>query len=193
MKYLTACLLVLISVVSGAQNFPNAEAIGLQPGEVAPNFTGVDQNGNTIELSQLLQEGPVLISFFRGEWCRYCIAQLKDIQDSLSYLSEQNIQVVTVTPALAKGVGKAVQLTKVEFPIISDTGLKIMFAYKVITEENFQNFLKELDAGENNQQKNLPVPAAYLLDQKGKIVYRYFDPNYRERPAVNTVIEAAGK
>lgn len=40
----------------------------LQAGESAPDFSLPDVNGNLVELKGLLAEGPVVISFYRGQW-----------------------------------------------------------------------------------------------------------------------------
>ena len=35
-----------------------------QIGQKAPDFTAVDTQGNTIQLSQLVKKGPVILAFF---------------------------------------------------------------------------------------------------------------------------------
>lgn len=40
----------------------------LQVGESAPEFSLPDVNGNLVELKSLLAQGPVVISFYRGQW-----------------------------------------------------------------------------------------------------------------------------
>ena len=187
-------VLIILTIISShtllSQNFPNADAQGLSVGDMAPSFSGKDQNGVAVTLQSKLENGPVIVTFFRGEWCRYCIAQLKDIQDSVQFLQQSDISVITVTPAKAKGVTKTADITKASFPIISDTGLEIMHNYKVVTDENFAKYQAEVKSGTDNQHKYLPVPAAYLVGRDGKIIYRYFDPNYRVRPSVKGFVEA---
>jgi hypothetical protein len=40
----------------------------LKVGEPAPEFSLPDENGNLVELKGLLAQGPVVISFYRGQW-----------------------------------------------------------------------------------------------------------------------------
>jgi len=40
----------------------------LKAGESAPAFSLPDENGNPVELEGLLAKGPVVISFYRGQW-----------------------------------------------------------------------------------------------------------------------------
>ena len=36
----------------------------LRPGDIAPDFTATDTEGNTHELSELVARGPVILAFF---------------------------------------------------------------------------------------------------------------------------------
>ena len=40
----------------------------LKVGESAPEFSLPDENGKLVELKGLLTQGPVVISFYRGQW-----------------------------------------------------------------------------------------------------------------------------
>ena len=40
----------------------------LKAGEPAPEFSLPDENGNLVALKGLLDQGPVVISFYRGQW-----------------------------------------------------------------------------------------------------------------------------
>src|SRR5262249_26047476 len=44
----------------------------LKEGARAPDFTLPDARGNAMRLSHLLRQGPVVISFYQGQWCPYC-------------------------------------------------------------------------------------------------------------------------
>ena len=40
----------------------------LKVGDSAPDFSLPDENGNLVDLKGLLTRGPVVISFYRGQW-----------------------------------------------------------------------------------------------------------------------------
>src|SRR5579883_2130485 len=44
----------------------------LKEGEQAPDFTLPDAFGHSVTLSEFLKRGPVVLTFYRGEWCPYC-------------------------------------------------------------------------------------------------------------------------
>ncbi len=52
-------------------------------GDSVPDFTLPDPKGNDVQLSQLLQKGPVVLSFYRGAWCPYCNLELRGLQAAL--------------------------------------------------------------------------------------------------------------
>jgi len=55
-------------------------APGLAIGAHAPNFTLPDALGQPVALADLLAQGPVVVTFYRGEWCPYCNLQLRGLQ-----------------------------------------------------------------------------------------------------------------
>ena len=44
----------------------------LKQGDIAPDFNGIDQAGELVNLRKSLETGPVVLVFFRGSWCPYC-------------------------------------------------------------------------------------------------------------------------
>ena len=93
-----ALLVVTLSLAGRAQQPPARTATPLAVGSVAPAFKGRDAAGRPIELQQLLKKGPVVLYFYRGQWCPYCNKQLSQLQDSLQLLTAKGAQVVVVPP-----------------------------------------------------------------------------------------------
>jgi peroxiredoxin len=63
----------------------NAQDVkGLVVGDKAPDFTLPNATGNQVSLSELLKKGPVVLKFYRGEWCPICNLDLRAIQQQLS-------------------------------------------------------------------------------------------------------------
>ena len=67
---------------------------GLQIGEKAPEFSGIDQDGNIINLSSILTKKPVVLIFYRGQWCPVCMRYLKSFQDSLKLIENKGVAVI---------------------------------------------------------------------------------------------------
>src|SRR5690348_8359275 len=100
MKQLFAFFFMLLSIASFAQDKPE----GLFLNSKAPDFKVKDQNGADVSLKDLRKKGPVVIVFYRGNWCPYCNKELKNLQDSLQFLTDKKAQVVAITPEASEGI-----------------------------------------------------------------------------------------
>lgn len=189
-----AIIATLFSTVAFAQR-------DLMVGEKAPNFTAKDQNGKVITLNDALKTGKVVVIFYRGFWCPNCSRAVKSLQDSLQWLTAKNVSVIAISPEGSDGVAKTVSKSKARFSVLSDEGLKISKAYKVIFKvtADMDTIHKKYGidvAGNNGKNGNyLPRPAAFIIGKDGKITYRYLNadpysnPNSNNRVTVKELLE----
>jgi peroxiredoxin len=168
---------------------------GLKSGENAPEFTAKDNTGKTIDLKALLKtHKAVVLFFYRGQWCPYCNKQIKHLQDSLQLLTAKGAYVIGVTPETAENIAKTVDKTHASFSMIEDKGYKIMKDYQVnyIVDEVMFGKLKkygvDLEQNNGNTDHVLPVPATYVINHSGKIVFVHFDKDYTKRASVSTLL-----
>src|SRR5258707_14299440 len=70
----------------------------LRAGEAAPDFTLPDAYGNPVTLSTLLALGPVVLTFYRGDWCPYCNLALRAYQSVLPEMKALLATLVAVSP-----------------------------------------------------------------------------------------------
>ena len=191
MKQLLSFIFLLLAFSSFAQEKPE----GLFINSKAPDFKAKDQNGVDINLKDIRKKGPVVIIFYRGNWCPYCNKELTRLQDSLQLITEKGAQVIAVTPEASDGIGKTIEKTKASFSIVHDEEMKIAKSYKVAydvderTTSRYKSFGNDLLAV--NQQKLkvvLPVPAVYIVNKEGSVTYRYFNEDYKKRPAIKDIL-----
>ena len=161
----------------------------------APLFEALDASGQKVSLQQLLLKGPVVISFYRGQWCPYCNRHMSNLQDSLQFITAEGASLVAITPEKNEEISKTISKSEATFSIIYDEGHKIMDAYNVSFKSGgFKNLL-HLAAGINinkasgNDDNVLPVPATYIIDADGRIVGRHFDIDYTKRMPVKAILE----
>lgn len=168
---------------------------GLNVPGVAPNFMAKDQAGNSVQLSELIKKGPVVVVFYRGQWCPYCNRQLKRLEDSLNLLKEKGAMLVAVTPEKPENIKKTIVKTKASYPILYDEGLKIMKMYEVAynvdtaTIQRYKKFGIDFNEANGSNGAILPVPAVYIINKEGKLVYKFFDADYTKRPSVKELME----
>jgi len=168
---------------------------GLKSGSQAPQFTAKDNLGKIIDLKAILKSHKAVVLFFyRGQWCPYCNKHIQQLQDSLQYLTTKGAYVVGVTPETDENINKTIQKTHASFSLIHDSGYKIMKAYQVDyvlddpTLAKYKNFGVDLEKGNGNTDHVLPVPATYVINSEGKIVYVHFDKDYRKRASISQIL-----
>jgi peroxiredoxin len=170
---------------------------GLTTGQQAPDFTAKDNSGKTLNLKTLLRSHKVVVLFFyRGQWCPYCNKQIKQLQDSLQLLTAKGAYVVGVTPETGENINKTIDKTHASFSIIQDDGYKIMKAYDVnytvddALNAKLKSYGIDLEKNNGNMDHVLPVPATYVIDRSGNIIYVHFDKNYTKRPPVSAILSS---
>lgn len=173
--------------------------MGLKVGDKAPDFTGYDQKGKQVELKKMLDQGPVILFFYRGNWCPLCNRYLKNYQDSLKVLTDQGFNVVAITPESIENVENTVRIHNITFTVIYDCQEKIMKDYDLmfnVTKE-YQDKIQtkfSIDIAKNNGRDvaHLPVPATYIINKDGIIVAVQFDPDYKNRSTVKWMLKNLG-
>lgn len=188
--FIILLLPVLFALSVNAQFSPK----GISVNEKAPDFTAKDQNGIKIILSAELKKGPAVLVFYRGQWCPYCNRQLKKLEDSLSFIKGKGATLIAITPEKPENISKTIEKTKATYPIVYDEGLKIMRQYDVafaldsISTARYKQFGIDFKDANGVNGANLPVPALYIVDCTGKIVFRHFDPDYKQRVSVREIL-----
>lgn len=171
------------------------EAKGLATGQKAPLFSAIDAENELFNLSQALESGPVVLIFYRGHWCPVCNKHLSSIQDSLNQILDKGATVVAVSPEKPEYLEKMSKKTKAEFRLLYDEDYKISDAYDVtFTPDNRQLVLyntvlnAKLKETHSDDSQRLPIPATYIISREGRIAWRQFDPDYKNRSAVKDIL-----
>jgi peroxiredoxin len=190
--------LVVLSHTSGDRKAKDAK--GLVIGEKAPLFTAMDADSNLFSLLTALEEGPVVVIFYRGFWCPVCNKHLGDIQDSLKIIEDCGVRVIAVSPEKPEYLDVMEEKTGAEFTLLYDEGYKIADAYDVTFKPGAMTlFTYNIALGANMKEthsgdaQRLPIPATYLVDTDGRIAWRQFDPDYKSRSSVADILRAINK
>src|SRR6201993_173329 len=173
-------------------------------GDVAPDFSLKDPEGNVVSLAELLKKGPVVLSFYRGVWCPYCNMELQALEAAKPEFDRYGASLVAISPQTAPNSRKSVRQNKLSFPILSDVKGKVGEAFGL--RFNLPNYLVELYSQLKNAPPtfnddpswSLPMPARYVIGQDGVILYSEVNPDYTRRPEPEEMIPvlqraAAGK
>lgn len=169
-------------------------------GEKAPNFKLPNARGRSVSLENLLENGPVVITFYRGDWCPYCNLQIKALQDILSEIHELGANLVAISPQVPDESLTKDEISTMDFGVLSDQDAKVAFQYGVAWEvpEFLAEHMRE-DRGLDLEQINngngtmLPIPATFVLGRDGVVKWRFVDVDYRTRSEPSDIIKALKK
>lgn len=189
-------LLFIFSLNLSKTNAQNPEPLFI--GDTAPNFLALDQNENRVSLKDRLKEDPVIIVFYRGEWCPHCNRHMSQIQDSLSMILDAGASVIAITPEKGEKIEKTVSKTGASFSIVYDENHRIMDKYNVTFKlSGWKRFIYgfariNINKASGNKDSALPVPATYIIAQDGTIFASHFNEDYSERMQVIEMREVLG-
>lgn len=104
--------------------------VTLQEGDKAPSFTGRDQDGKKVSLSDY--KGKKLILYFYSEaGSPTCTIESCNLRDNYALLKKNGFEVLGVSPDEEKKQKKFELKYKLPFPLIADPENKITEAYEV--------------------------------------------------------------
>jgi peroxiredoxin len=185
--------LVLVNLLFSFCVIAQVSPKGIQVNEKAPDFIAKDQNGKNVWLKNELKIGAVVV-VYRGQWCPYCNRQLKALQDSLSFIKEKGATLIAVSPEKPNNISKTIEKTKAAYPVLFDDSLKIMKSYDVAyrvdstTIEKYKKFGIDFYDVNGSNGATLPVPAVYIINKEGIIIFKHFDPDYGKRVSVQEIL-----
>ncbi len=172
-------------------------ARALKVGDTAPDFILPDAQGEPVRLRALLDQGPVVVVFYRGGWCPYCNLHLRGFQNRLPAFRELGATVIAISPQLPDNSLSTREKDELAFPVLSDVGNKVARQFGIVFElsdelvelyRQFGHALEDFNGADGSRE--LPVPATFLLDGKGAIRLAHVDVDYTRRLDPDDVIEA---
>ena len=166
----------------------NAAGRALKAGDKAPAFTLKDPDGGDVSSADLLTQGPLIISFYRGVWCPYCNMELQALQAALPEFVAAGARLVAISPQTAANSRKSMRQNALGFPILSDPHNAVAALFGLRFElpgylvELYKGLKNDLPAFNGDPSWTLPMPARFVVGQDGTILYAEVNPDYTRRP-----------
>ena len=156
-------------------------------GDTLSNFILPNAVGEAIELRSLLEEGPLVISFYRGQWCPYCNLELRALQQALPQIKNSGANLVAISPQTPDNSLSTSEKNELTFEVLSDRGNKIAKEFGLVftLPEQLRPLYKEfgIDIASHNGDRSyeLPIAATYIVDRNGIIIRAFIDVDYTKR------------
>lgn len=182
----------------------------LKVGEAAPNFELPDQNGKRVGLRELLDEGPVVVSFIRGRWCPFCVGQLEAMNAIVAEMKQCRASFLTISPQTVHQNDLMADQHKLRFPVMSDTGNQVTRRFGLVyrvpehQQEVYSRAFVNLPFVNGDATWELPIPATYILrkpehaearDSIGDavVVHASVNPDYTERIEPREILDVLAR
>ncbi len=159
----------------------------LKVGAHAPDFTLPDASGQQITLSELLKQGPVAVTFYRGEWCPYCNLQLRAYQNILPQIKALGASLVAISPQTPDNSLTTVEKKGLTFNVLSDAGNKVAREYGLVLSvaEQYRtvyaNVGSNLPAFNGDSSWEIPLPGTFIVGLDGVVSLAHVDPDWTHR------------
>ncbi|QEG21628.1 haloacid dehalogenase type II [Mariniblastus fucicola] len=166
-----------------------------QVGDAAIDAELTNWNGETVKLSELWSEGPVVLMWYRGGWCPYCNIQLRAMQQNLDKIENAGARLVVLTPELPEKAKETAATNNLDIVALHDNGSAVARKYGILFKlpaaivPSYRDKLK-LPEYNGNDAMELPLSATYVIDKSGTITYAFLDADYKKRAEPADVIEA---
>ncbi len=168
----------------------------LKTGDKMPPVNLPNATGQIVNVNQLLESGPVVISFYRGSWCPYCNLELKALQAKLPEIQALRASLVTISPETPDHSLSTTEKNALEFEVLSDVGNQVARAFGLVFTLSesirplYAQFGIDLPAYNGDDTFELPIPGTYVIAPDGTIVLAFADPDYTQRLEPTEIITA---
>ena len=154
-------------------------------GDTAPDFTLADQLGRSVSLARQREQGPVVLIFYRGEWCPYCNTMLRTYGLRAADFSQRGARLVAVSPQTPDNSLTMAEKHDLEFPVLSDEGGDVIDAYGlkygVAAREVYEAAGVDLAKFNGKGGWILPAPAVFVIDRERIVRFVGVNGDYTQR------------
>ena len=194
-KYVPATALEVHARVIADLKRQGKAATALGRGARAPEFTLSDHEGKSFSSAEALTRARLVICFFRGRWDPFCCGQMEAMNRILPELSQAGATLVAISPQTVKQSFFMAEQHKLCFPLLSDAGNAVArqfgLVYRVPDEQQaiYRRAFINLSFTNGDESWELPIPATYIVDRDGTVLFSSANEDYTQRPEPGEILE----
>ena len=172
----------------------NIEEKSIKIGETIPNFSLKNAKNEVVNSSDILKNGKMIIAFYRGSWCPYCNLELKALQEKISEFKEKNATLVAISPQSPDNSLSIIEKHNLTFEVLTDKDntfakqLGIVFELQDFVLPFYNALGINLSSFNKNDDTSLPIPAVFVVNENGIIIYKFADANYMNRIDIDELL-----
>jgi peroxiredoxin len=162
----------------------------------SPSFELSDHKGTTVSSRDLLAKGRLVLLFIRGRWCPFCVAQVEAMSSMAARIADAGATMVGVSPQTEKQAFFMHNQHELAFPLLVDAhnflARQFGLVYHVPEEQQalYSRTFVNLPFINGDGSWELPIPAAFVIDRDGSVLFAAADEDYTARPEPMDILAA---
>jgi peroxiredoxin len=167
-----------------------------KPGEAMPPFAMPDETGHLVTLDELLQDGPLAMTFHRGHWCPYCRISTRALANVQAQIASDGGCLAAIMPERQQFAAAFKAEGEMHYPVLTDidNGYALSLNLAIWVGDEMQQILesggRKVPDYQGNQAWVMPIPATFVIARNGLITARFIDPDYRTRMTLEDLLVA---
>jgi len=160
----------------------------------APEFEVQDHDGRNLSSVDLLARGRLVLCFIRGRWCPFCVGQMEAMNLVLPEIERAGATLVAISPQTVRQSFFMHDQHKLRFPLLSDPGNEVArrfgLTYRVNEEQQgvYRRAFVNLPFANGDESWQLPIPATFIVERDGTVLYASANEDYTERPEPREIL-----
>ena len=169
----------------------------LPVGALAPEFALKDAGGKLVRSADLLALGPLVVKFFRGRWCPYCMTELEAWRDLYGQIREHGALMVAIGPQTQRQSDFMAGQHGLPFPVLTDPDnalaeqFGLVYTVPEYLREYYLSILVNIPFVNGETSWQLPLPATYVINREGRVVFAEAHADFRVRPEPEDALSCA--
>ena len=167
-------------------------------GDQAPDFTLTEAGtGEPVRLDDVARRGPVVLSFYRGQWCPYCNLEARALESIRGDIRALGGDIYLVGPESQENALKMREKTGATIPLLPDTDATVASAYRLVFElprsfqEQYLEIGRDLPTQNHGAGWRLPIPATFVIGPERRVIARHVDADYTQRMEPQAILDIA--
>jgi peroxiredoxin len=170
--------------------------LSLPVGAKAPSFELPDQNGQLVSSTRLLRGSKLVICFFRGRWCPFCVAQMEAMNRTHPQIKKAGSELIAISPQTVRQGFFMQDQHGIHFPLLSDAKNEVARQFGLVyrvpepQQKIYSTTFVNLPFINGDDSWELPVPATYILGSEHEVLYASVDADYTRRPEPTEILSS---
>jgi len=166
----------------------------LSVGSKIPEFQLQDHDGKSVSSTDLLAKGRLALCFIRGRWCPFCVGQMEAMNLVVPEIERAGGTLAVISPQTVQQSFFMRDQHKLRFALLSDAGNNVArrfgLTYRISDEQRtvYQRAFVNLPFVNGEASGELPIPATYIIDRDGSVLYASANEDYTERPEPEAIV-----